>query len=152
MASREQIVAEARAWLGTPWQHQQHLKGVGCDCGGLIRGVMAAVGLGPTDFSCWPGAREFFGYSTQPDGSLLERACDKYLTRIPRADMKAGDALLLITDRHPQHMGILGDYAHGGLSIIHAATAARPPRVIETRLMFSGNLRFVAAFSLVGVA
>jgi NlpC/P60 family putative phage cell wall peptidase len=35
----QQIVAETRTWLGTPYQHQASLKGVGCDCLGLVRGV-----------------------------------------------------------------------------------------------------------------
>lgn len=33
------IVAEARSWIGTRYQHQASLKGVGCDCLGLVRGV-----------------------------------------------------------------------------------------------------------------
>lgn len=40
---RARIVAEARSWLGTPYQHQASLKGVGCDCLGLVRGVWRAV-------------------------------------------------------------------------------------------------------------
>ena len=36
---REQALAEARTWLGTPYQHQASLKGAGCDCLGLVRGV-----------------------------------------------------------------------------------------------------------------
>ena len=37
------IVAEALAWLGTPYRHQGARKGVGCDCLGLVRGVWRAV-------------------------------------------------------------------------------------------------------------
>lgn len=37
------IIAEARAWIGTPYRHQASLKGVGCDCLGLVRGVWRAV-------------------------------------------------------------------------------------------------------------
>lgn len=29
----------ARGWIGTPYRHQASLRGVGCDCLGLIRGV-----------------------------------------------------------------------------------------------------------------
>jgi cell wall-associated NlpC family hydrolase len=36
---RPDIVEEARSWLGTPYHHQAALKGVGCDCIGLLRGV-----------------------------------------------------------------------------------------------------------------
>ncbi len=32
-------VAAARAWIGTPYVHQASVKGVGCDCLGLLRGV-----------------------------------------------------------------------------------------------------------------
>src|SRR5215207_7343246 len=39
MTTREQIVAAARGWIGTPYHHQASVKGVGCDCLGLIRGL-----------------------------------------------------------------------------------------------------------------
>jgi len=29
----------ARSWIGTPYVHQASVKGVGCDCLGLLRGV-----------------------------------------------------------------------------------------------------------------
>jgi NlpC/P60 family putative phage cell wall peptidase len=41
--SRTRIVAEARAWIGTPYRHQGSLRGIGCDCLGLVRGVWRAV-------------------------------------------------------------------------------------------------------------
>jgi len=44
--TRTLIIAEARAWIGTPYRHQASLKGVGCDCLGLVRGVWREV-LGP---------------------------------------------------------------------------------------------------------
>lgn len=37
--TRHAVVAEARNWIETPYQHQASLKGVGCDCLGLVRGV-----------------------------------------------------------------------------------------------------------------
>src|SRR6218665_63425 len=37
--SRDEVVATARAWLGTPYRHQAAPLGAGCDCLGLIRGV-----------------------------------------------------------------------------------------------------------------
>ena len=41
--ARSAIIAEARAWIGTPYRHQASLKGVGCDCLGLVRGVWRAL-------------------------------------------------------------------------------------------------------------
>ena len=37
--SPDEIVAAARAWLGTPYRHQAATLGAGCDCLGLLRGV-----------------------------------------------------------------------------------------------------------------
>lgn len=42
-AVSEQIVGEARAWVGTPYRHQASCKGAGADCLGLLRGVWRAV-------------------------------------------------------------------------------------------------------------
>lgn len=36
-------VAEARAWIGTPYVHQASVKGAGADCLGLLRGVWRAL-------------------------------------------------------------------------------------------------------------
>jgi NlpC/P60 family putative phage cell wall peptidase len=41
--SPEEIIAAARSWIGTPYRHQASLKGVGCDCLGLLRGVWREV-------------------------------------------------------------------------------------------------------------
>ena len=40
---RAEIVRAARSWIGTPYRHQASLKGVGCDCLGLLRGVWREV-------------------------------------------------------------------------------------------------------------
>ena len=37
------IVTAARAWIGTPYLHQASVRGVGCDCLGLLRGVWRDV-------------------------------------------------------------------------------------------------------------
>lgn len=39
------VVARARAWIGTPYLHQAAHRGVGCDCLGLVLGVMEEMGL-----------------------------------------------------------------------------------------------------------
>lgn len=46
MSGSEAVVVAARAWLGTPYQHQASLRGVGCDCIGLVRGVWRDLGRG----------------------------------------------------------------------------------------------------------
>lgn len=37
--TRMALVESARGWIGTPYLHQASLRGVGCDCLGLLRGV-----------------------------------------------------------------------------------------------------------------
>jgi NlpC/P60 family putative phage cell wall peptidase len=46
MPDPDAVVAAARAWIGTPFRHQASLRGVGCDCLGLVRGVWREV-IGP---------------------------------------------------------------------------------------------------------
>ncbi|MGV3490137.1 MAG: NlpC/P60 family protein [Devosia sp.] len=44
------IVAAARGWVGTPYRHRAALRGVGCDCIGLLAGVWAEVtGMSPPE-------------------------------------------------------------------------------------------------------
>lgn len=135
----------ARTCLGTPYHHTGRVPGVALDCAGLVIHVMRALRLMPLDF-------DVLGYAQAPDGQMRAR-CDEHLVPIARAAMQPGDAVLLITDMEPQHLGILGTYRSGVLSIIHATNARSvvPARVIETRLMFSRSLRFVAAYALPGV-
>lgn len=77
--------------------------------------------------------------------------CDEYLRPVSESAMRPGDMLVAIVDKDPQHIGIIADYIHGGHSIIHASNSGDRPRVVETRLMFSSVLRFVAAYKLPGV-
>src|SRR5690606_28871149 len=48
-ADPQRVIAVARSWLGTPYHDQASLKGVGCDCLGLARGVWREV-VGPEPF------------------------------------------------------------------------------------------------------
>lgn len=46
MITRQQIIDEAMSWIGTRYMNQHSVKGAGCDCLGLIRGVWREV-IGP---------------------------------------------------------------------------------------------------------
>lgn len=139
MTSRADVVAAARQWADTPFHHQARLKGVGVDCVGLVIGVARELGLIAPDF-------DVVGYPRVPDGTSLMALAATHMQAIERNSMQPGDVVVVSFDRDPQHLGILGDYRHGGLSIIHAAGLTG--RVIETRLMFTEQMKFVAAFAL----
>jgi cell wall-associated NlpC family hydrolase len=143
--TRMDVVAEARTWLGTPFIHQARLRGVGVDCVGLPIGVARSLGLVAPDF-------DVTGYPGSPDGKSLLGLADQHMTRIARADMQSGDVIVIRWEVEPQHFGMLGDYLHGGLSMIHAmGTRDGRGRVIEHRLDKSMLARFVAAYALPGV-
>src|SRR4029077_4816060 len=145
MTTREDVVRVARTYLDTPFAHRQRLPGVGLGRAALLICMMRETGLEAPDF-------DVPEYDPTPDGATMRAWCEQYMQLITQDEMQAGDAVLFITDKYPQHLGILADYAHGGFSIIHAANNARPPRVIETRLMFSRTFKFVAAYSFRGIA
>jgi cell wall-associated NlpC family hydrolase len=142
MSTRTQVVEAARAWVGTPFHHQARLKNVGVDCVGLVIGVARELALIDAAF-------DVVGYPRVPDGTSLMGIVREHMTEIDRSVMQPGDVVVVSFDRDPQHLGILGNYRHGGLSIIHAAGLTG--RVIETRLMFTEQMKFVAAFALPGV-
>ena len=130
-------VAIARRYIGTPFHHQGRVPGVGLDCVGVLICVARDLGLVTPDF-------DVTGYHRQPDGHELMRHLSAHLEPVAQTDMQPGDIVCVAFDKHPQHVGIVGDYRHGGLSIIHAAS--KHGEVIETRLMFTPAMRFVAAF------
>lgn len=144
MTTRVTIVERARAWIDTPYLHQGRMRGVGVDCLGLLIGVAREQGLVAPDF-------DVNGYARLPDGHQMIDLCSRYMRRIENDAMRPGDVVTVAYDGRPQHIGIIGDYRHGGLSMIHAAQLARPPRVIEHRLLFHSGMRFTAAFAFPGV-
>jgi len=52
------VIAVSRSWLGTPYHDQASLRGVGCDCLGLARGVWREV-VGPEPFPIPPYSRDW---------------------------------------------------------------------------------------------
>lgn len=131
--------------MGTPFHHMGRLPGVGLDCAGILICSARELGLVAPDF-------DVPSYLPTPDGRSMLKWCKQYMgVKVSKDSIQPGDAIVLITDKDPQHLGILGDNLNGGLSIIHACNASHPPRVIETRLMFSRILRFVAAYSFPGI-
>lgn len=143
MIARADVVTCARTWIDTPYLHQARLKGVGVDCAGLIICVARELGIVEPDF-------DVSGYARQPDGVSLIGWCEQSMTEIRRDQMQPGDVVVVAFDSAPGHMGIVADYVHGGLSIVHAL-GVTAKRVIETRLMFSSSMRFVRAYAMPGV-
>jgi len=85
-----QVVAEARRWIGTPYQHQAACCGSGADCLGLLRGVWRAVyGHEPEHVPPYTA-----DWSEASRDERLWRAAMRHLRAKPLADAAAGDVLL----------------------------------------------------------
>lgn len=136
------IVAHARGWLGTPFHHQARLKGVGCDCLGLIVGVVNELGL--KDAQGTPlAAYDEVTYSREPDGAYLIEKLVGLLDEVPVVDMQAGDLALFRVRDNPQHLAILTDYENT-IGMIHCFAQAR--RVVEHRLDDGWKSRLLKVF------
>lgn len=118
MARRSDIVAAARGWLGTPYVHQASLKGVGCDCLGLVRGVWREVlGAEPEIVPAYSS-----GWAEAGAGEALAAAGRRNLIEIPCTDYRDGDVLLFRWRPHlpAKHAGI----AVAGTRMVHAQDGA----------------------------
>lgn len=143
MTSRADVVAQARQWLDVPFLHQGVTR-EGCDCRGLVIGVCRELGLVAPDF-------DVTGYAREPDGRSMLHECDRHMQRISRDAMRPGDVVVVAFHKHPQHLGFLTDHAYGCPGVIHAL-GINANRVVETRLLFTAGMRFVAAYAVPGVA
>lgn len=90
VVTRDQIVAAARAWRGTPYHHQASVCGVGADCLGLVRGVWRT--LYGTDAEAPPGYSRDWAEATSEE-TLLSAAM-RHLVLRELADAGAGDVLV----------------------------------------------------------
>ena len=84
------LVIEVRRWIGTPYRHQASLRGVGCDCLGLVRGVWRnCIGDEPEQPPPYaPDWAEALGEEQLADAAL------RHLLPIPREEFSKGDVLL----------------------------------------------------------
>lgn len=120
------IVAQARGWIGTPYRHQASLKGVGCDCLGLVRGVWRALyGDEPERVPAY--SRDWAEASA---AETLAEAGARHLIVVSHADMGAGDIVLFRWRKGlvAKHAAILtGDgtmiHAHDGAAVAEVAFA-----------------------------
>jgi NlpC/P60 family putative phage cell wall peptidase len=133
------IVAEARAWIGTPYVHQASVRGAGTDCLGLLRGVWRAVMGGepepvPAYTADWGegGGRE-----------VLMLAAQRWL--VPSPQPCPGDVLLfrMRDGSIAKHLGIQSAVG-AGAAFVHAYTGHG---VVESPLSDPWARRIAARFA-----
>ena len=141
MIGGDDVVAEARRWLGTAYCHQASRQGAGTDCLGLLRGVWREL-LG--------GEPEVVPAYTQdwsePDGQEdMLAAARRWLIAKPLFGADPGDVLIFRMRQGfvAKHLGIaaaVGSYP----TFIHAYTGHG---VVETALSAPWARRIVARFA-----
>jgi NlpC/P60 family putative phage cell wall peptidase len=140
--SRADIVAEARNWIGTPYHHQASVRGAGCDCLGLVRGVWRAL-VGPEP-EVIPGYSSDWGEVGAQEFMLA--AARRHLIEIEPVEARAGDILVfrMRPGRMAKHTGILV----GCAAFVHAQEGGP---VCEVALSPWWRARVAAAFMLPGI-
>ncbi len=143
MIARSAVLAEAREWIGTPYQHQASAKGAGCDCLGLVRGVWRALyGAEPELAPAYtPDWAERHGAET------LLNAARRNLHETALSDAAPGDVLAfrMHAAAPAKHVAILDEEAR----IIHAYWGRA---VVHSRFAPWWRARCVAAFSFPDIA
>ncbi|MCT4373402.1 C40 family peptidase [Yangia mangrovi] len=139
--SGTRIVAAARGWIGTPYLHQASVKGAGCDCLGLLRGVWREV-IGAEPEVVPPYSRDW----SEPQGDeALLRAALRHLHPKALDDAAPGDVLLfrMREGAVAKHLGIEAQ-AGVGARFIHAYSGHG---VIESALSAPWRRRLAARFA-----
>lgn len=148
--THEQIIAQARTWKDTKFQHQGRLKKYpgckgGVDCIGLVVGVIGelkmrdATGKLLIDY-------DDTSYSFTPDGYTLKATLDAHLQPIekPKENIRPGDIPLMRFNKNPQHVGFITDRDDGALGIIHCYSNSE--KVVEHILDDKWRDLIVAAY------
>lgn len=114
------LVSAARGWLGTPYRHQASLRGIGCDCLGLVRGLWRDC-IGPEPEPPPPYAPD---WAEAGGEEQLARAYARFFLPVPVAAAGPGDVVLFRwrTGLPAKHCGVLTTpqtmiHAHDGLAV-----------------------------------
>ncbi len=138
---RDEIVIEARRWIGTPYVHQASCRGGGCDCLGLIRGVWRAVlGHEPARVPAYTA-----DWSEAARDEVLWGAARLHLDERPVPLARPGDVLLFRMQGGAvaKHLGIQTS-AGASPAFVHAYSGHG---VIENSLSAPWARRIVACFA-----
>ena len=141
LLTRTSIITAARGWIGTPYRHQASLRGVGCDCLGLVRGVWREV-IGPEPEAPGPYAADW----AEADGvERMALAGARHFTPVALDQFAAGDVLLFRwRDGLPaKHAGIATSadamiHAHDGASVCEVHIGSQWRRRIAYAFAFPG--------------
>ena len=125
--TRARVLAEARAWLGTPYLHQASAKGRGADCLGLVRGVWRALrGEEPEPVPPYTPDWNERAFGAGREEPLLAAARRWFVER-PAEDAAPGDVLVFRVEAAgpAKHCGLLAAedrfiHAYAGRAVVES--------------------------------
>jgi NlpC/P60 family putative phage cell wall peptidase len=138
---RTLIVARARAWIGTPYLHQASVRGVACDCLGLVRGVWREV-IGAEPEVAGPYSPDWAEASRE---ERLAKAGARHFDVVDVSRFRPGDVLLFRwrTDTPAKHLAIATTadamvHAHDGACVCEVAISSWWRRRLAYAFAFPG--------------
>lgn len=140
MNSSEDVVAEARRWIGTPYLHQGSLIQCGADCLGLFRGIWRSIfEREPAEIP--PYTRD---WSEINSVEVLLQSADRILNRKSIESMDPGDVIIfrMRSGRVAKHLGI-STILSGHQAFVHSYTGHG---VVETSLSKPWQQRIAGRF------
>lgn len=137
----EEIVALARAWIGTPYRHQASRRGAGADCLGLVRGLWREL-LGSEPAQVPPYTRDWDEPGRE---EVLWRAARRHMREKPPAERAPGDVVLfrMRAQGVAKHLGVIARGAPEA-TFIHAYSGHG---VVESPLSEPWARKIVACFA-----
>ena len=140
------IVEEARCWLGTPYLHGTSVKGAGCDCLGLLRGVWRAVEGSEPEEVPWYSA----DWDEPQRKEVLLKASARHLQQVKLDEPSVGDVVLfrMKAGAVAKHLGIQ-TVVGSDAAFIHSYSGHG---VVENALSKPWARRIVARFCFPSVA
>lgn len=143
----EQVVNEARRYIGTPYSHQGRVITRALDCVGLV--LCTADELNLVDREGEPFSKnEYPSYAATPSDIFVHRECQRRLLQCPMNELAPG---CIVTMKAPiaVHSGIVGIIG-GELSLIHAYNGGTY-KCVEHRIDDKWKRRIVGVFKYPGV-
>lgn len=137
----DEVVRRARAWIGTPYEHQASCHGAGADCLGLLRGLWREmIGVEPEKA---PAYTPDWSEPGRTEDLLL--AAERHFVHVEQGKARSGDiALLRMAESSvAKHVGILARAGDGHATLIHSYSGYG---VVESPLTPAWARRIVRVF------
>jgi cell wall-associated NlpC family hydrolase len=99
MVDKEKFIEIARSWLGTKWQHDQQVKGIGVDC---VNFLMAVA----TEYGCdLPAIPKNYDRMSR-NNEIVDYIADNF-DIIPKQSMNTTDIAIFKVSGYSTHVGII---------------------------------------------